>query len=697
MGTMNKLREHTGVILWILVISFGVIWVLQDSGAFDVVGNMSGTNIIYVDGEPITYDEYARALDQQLQQYQTQTGESMPPQMVDLQRDRVFDALVENKLMEREMDRLGITVTDQEVIDMVLGENPHPVITMYFGDQQGGVNRTMLQNFIDDPQSRDQWIQLEQYLRSEKRRAKLQGLIASTVRVSDADVRNEYERRNRSVNAEYVALRYANIPDDSVTVTDRDLQRFYNDHKDEFERKTTYTVNYVTRSKDATAQDSALVADELQRVKPRFAEAQDDSLFLIQNASERPYSGAFVSAAGLDPQVADAVFPNPTAGTVVGPVIAGGQGHLIKIKDVRPAESAAVKARHILISAPEGNAEARAQARRRIEDIQRQLQAGADFAAVALAQSDDPGSRASGGDLGWFSKGRMVPAFENAALGAPVGSVVGPVETQFGYHLIQVMNKASQEVRVADYAMQIRPDVETLSGIQEQLDDLHYYAGESGNFAEEAGRRNLEVQQVQIEAEQEFIPGIGNSRALMNFLANAEEGDLSDVIELNNQFIVAQVEEITPEGHRPLADVRSELEPRVRVEKKKEILRERLRKALAQHGFPGLAGPLSTAVQSAQGLTYSGAIVPGLGREMKLIGTAFGLEPGKTSGVVEGENAVFVVRTTSVSEPPPLTDAVKEQLRQELLQQRRQVVVGQWLASLREKADVEDHRSRFQQ
>ncbi len=695
---MNKLREHTGVILWILVISFGIIWVLQDSGAFDVVGNVTGTNIIYVDGEPITYEEYSRALDAQLQQYQTQTGEAMPPQMVDLERDRVFNALVENKLLEREMDRLGIEVTDEEVYNMVLGERPHPVIGMYFNDGKGGVNRTLLQNFVDDPEARDEWIQLETYLRTERRREKLQNLIGATVRVSDQDVQNEYLKRHRSVDARYVALRYADVPDAQITLTDADIRAFYDENKKDFERKKTYTVNYVVRSKEATAADSALIKSELQRVKERFAAAEDDSLFLAQNGSERPYSGQFFSAAELDPALANLIFPNPNAGALLGPVMAGNEGHLVKVKAVQPAAQPSLSAQHILITAPENDPAARAQALARVNELKQQLAAGANFSDLARQYSQDPGSAAQGGSLGWFGKGRMVEAFEAAAFGAPVGQVVGPVATQYGYHLIRVLNKATQEVRLADYALRVRPDVGTLTAIEEQLDDLQYYAAESNNFKAEAERRKLPVQTVQIEEKQDFIPGIGNSRALMNFLAEAETGAVSEVIELNNQFIVAHLQEVKPAGFRSFEEVKAELEPRVRIAKKKEIVAKRLQDALQKGGsLEAVAGAVGTAVGDAQQITFNNPVAPGLGREIKFTGTALGLKAGQTSRVVEGENAAYIVQTVRVNEPAPLTDGAREQIRNELLGQRRSTVLSQWLASLREKAEVEDHRARFQQ
>ena len=135
--------------------------------------------------------------------------------------------------------------------------------------------------------------------------------------------------------------------------------------------------------------------------------------------------------------------------------------------------------------------------------------------------------------------------------------MVGPVKTDFGYHLIEVTARAEIEAKIADFALSMRPSVGTLNKVQEELDDLLYFSSESGDFEAEAGRRSFAVQSVQIEHEQNFIPGIGNSRPLMNFLETASAGDLSEVIELDNQFIAVAVTEIQPEGVRPFEDVRS--------------------------------------------------------------------------------------------------------------------------------------------
>ena len=216
-------------------------------------------------------------------------------------------------------------------------------------DEQGNVDRDLLQNFIENPDASEDWIQIEDYLRSERRRQKMDNLLAATVHITDRNVEEEYRRRNLSVNVEWAGLAYASIPNDSVVVSERDLREFYNDHRDEYARNRAYDIAYVSQSKLPSAEDSAAVYAELERMKDSFAAAEDDSLFLLRNVSRRPFSDAWFSAGDLDTEIASAVFPNPEKGSVLGPVAVGGEAHLIKIRDIRPAEDIAVRASHILL------------------------------------------------------------------------------------------------------------------------------------------------------------------------------------------------------------------------------------------------------------------------------------------------------------------------------------------------------------
>lgn len=695
MGVMNNLRENTGVILWILVFAFGVIWVIQDSGGLDAVGNLSN-NIGSVNGDVISIDEYNQAVDQQVQSYQNQNGDSMPPQMLDQTRDAVFNQLVDARLREQEMARLGIEVSDEELVDMIQGDNPHPIITAYFSDGNGGVDRALLQNFIANPDAAQDWIGIENYLRSERRRQKLENLISSSVRITEADVQEEYLRRNKSVDAQYVSLRFSALSDDEIDYDDGDLRSFYSDIREEFAREKSFDLSYVTMSKAPTSADTAAVFEEFASLRETFATTEDDSLFLARNGSERPWTDAYFRPDELSEDIAELVFADPEAGAVVGPIVSGGQVHMVKIVDVRPPEETAVKARHILFRAAEGDDTARAEALEEARNVRRLLVNGGDFVALAAEFSDD-GSANRGGDLGWFGPGRMVSEFEEAAFGARVGQIVGPISTQFGYHLIEVTDRANLEAQIADYALTLRASVQTLNRVQSSLDDLQYFAAEQGNFAEEAERRELTIQTVAVEADQQFIPGIGNSRALLNFLERAEEGEVSPVIELNDVFFVAVVSGVNEAGYQPFEDVRAQIEPRLRNQLKAEIQAERLEEALANGGFDGLADALSTAARDAQGLSFANQTVPGIGREPKFVGAALSMEAGSTSGVIEGANSVFVIKVTNVNDPAAMQPTEFTSLQDQLLNQQQAVVRNQWISTLRESADITDNRRLFLQ
>ena len=697
MGTMNKMRENTGVVLWILIISFGGLWVLQDSGVFDTIGANPLGKMIIVDGDAITAQEYNNTLDFQAEQYRQQTGESMPPQRMDLERERVFNGLIDNKLREHEMDRLGVTVSDKEIQALITGPTPHAIIKARFSDGQGGVDQALLQSVIDSPEAEAQWIQLEDYIRIERRRQKFENLITATVRVSDQDVEEEYYKNNARASAEFFLLRYADVPNDSVELTARDLRRFYDEHHDDFKRERVYTLEMASLSKWPVRQDTLDVLNDLEKARSFFAEAEDDSLFLLRNASERPYTRAFFAPADLDPEIAEAVFETPEPGTVVGPVISGNEAHLIKITDARPAEEPNVRARHILFSASPANEEELATARQEANAFKTRIQNGEDFAALAREHSDDPGSGALGGDLGWFGDGKMVAPFQETAFAASIDEVVGPVETQFGFHLIEVTHRAEVEVRLADYALRLLASPTTLQAAEDHLEDLKYYAEDNGDFRGEAERSNITLRSVQVEQDQQIIPDFGNSRSLMQFLETAEAGDISEAIELDEVFIVARVAEIQPEGFRPLEEVENEIRPRALLDKKKSVQRERMEHAYHANGFEGLADALGISSRTANNISFNNQLVPGLGRDAFFAGTILGLAEGEDSGVVEGANGVFVAKVTQARAPTPITDAERDRLRTQMLNRRKSAVQSQWVVSLREKANIVDMRSTFQQ
>ena len=688
MGTMNRMRENTGVVLWVLVISFGGLWVLQDSGVFDTIGTDPLGKVIIVDGDPITREVYSRQLEAQLEQIRRTNNGSVTPQQLEFERERAYNALVENTLREHVMDDIGVAVSDTEVRELILGENPHWIIRQNFSDGTGGINRALLQNVIDDPAQQQTLIQIEQFIRLDRRQQRFNQLLEAIVRVSDVDARGAWNLEQKRADAEFFLLQYADVSDSLVSVTDRDVSRYYSDNRENYARERLYSIQIASLSRLPASEDTLAIMRELQRLQQGLEEAENDSLFLAQSGSEISWSDNFLGASTLAPEIASVLFEQgdaPQTGDVIGPVIMNGQARLIKVTDTRPAEDTHIRARHILLNDKENPAA--------IQDIRRRIQAGEDFAAVAAQMSDDPSSGSNGGDLGWFGPGRMVEPFEDAAFGASIGTLVGPVETDFGLHLIEVNHRATVDVQLAQLAYTIDASVATLNSIQESLEDLAYYAEEEGDFVSEAGRRNIDIQTLQVQDGQTAIPGFGQSFAMEAFLRNSDVGDISPVIELDEVALVVQVVHIEEAGYEPLETVEIQVKQLALLQKKRDYQVARLQEAYESSGYDGLAGALSVTPQIASGVSFQNPIISGLGRDFHFVGVVLGLEAEEDSGVIEGENGVYVVRVTAVFEPNEISDEELDNLRADLSREQQTAMLSDWISSLRESAKIEDLRT----
>lgn len=688
MGVMNKMREKTSVILWILVIAFGGIWVFSDSGAAEVIGRENTLHIGVVDGEPIKTEDFQNMMNN-LEQRASQSGQTLTSSMRDQMSDNVFNALVEKVLLERECRRLGITVTDAEVQDMVFGPVPDPMIAQAFGDAQGTINRTALNNFWNNAQNRVQVLQIQQGLREQRLQNKLNALLAASANVSLADAKEEYTRRNQKFSAEFIALPLSQIDDKNVKPTDADLQAYYNEHKDEFKRKKGYVFDFVSMASTATASDSARIKTELSGLIPAFQAATNNAAFLSQNGSATPLDTNYVSRAMLEsqPQLANAIFNAPAVGKIVGPVGSGKEMHLVKITGVRAAKAGGMsRASHILV-----DDQAKA------NDLLSQLKNGGNFEMLARENSKD-GSAQQGGDLGWSLSSKYVAEFKAAIDSAPVGQVVGPVKTQFGYHLIKVVARDNQEIQIADLTRSVEVGAGGVDKMRKRMEDFSYYATENGNFKAEAGKYKMQVQNTTAEEGTNAIPLIGTSRAILNFLANANTGQISDVIELDDKMVVVQLTQVLAEGHKSMSEVRTLIEPKVRAEKKKQMLVTKFQNALRKNGFgQGLASALGVTMQNVADQSFGSGSIANLGVEPKFLGTAMSLKNGQTSGVILGENAVYMMKMINKTggDPNSVPQAELDRLRGELRQQIGNQLRQQWMANLRKKADVEDLRKNF--
>ena len=293
MGVMTKFRDNTGIILWILIGSFGLLWVVMD--VFDPNALMMGPRSLgSVNGETISYEEYNSRVQYYSNAYSQQTGQSMNPELRAAYESQVWEEIVSAKLLEQKMDELGITVTDDELLDMVYGENPDPLIRQYFQREDGTIDRFMVQNVLSDEQYSQEAIAIELQLKQKRRQEKLSNYITSGLQVTQAEIEREFVRRNTFAELEYLRFPYSDVDESTIEVTDSDLRSYYTANKESYTQEKSYRANFVRFSILPTSEDSAIIREELENLRVDFATADNDSVFLFLQQSSTPYNGVSV-------------------------------------------------------------------------------------------------------------------------------------------------------------------------------------------------------------------------------------------------------------------------------------------------------------------------------------------------------------------------------------------------------------------
>ncbi len=294
MGVMEQMRKGTGVILWVLIFSFGILWMLADTNMFDVI-QRGPRSLGSVNGENISLDEYNNLMSSYIDRYSKETGNSVTPEMRAHYEQQAWDDLVSGKLLEQKMDDLGIEVTDQEVVDMITGDNPDPFIRQQFQSEDGTIDRVALQSAIEAPENTQLWISIEQQMRQKRRQQKMSNYLQSSMEVSSYEVEQQYIRNNTTADVSYVRFPYADVEESDISVSDSDLRTYYNNNQDKYQRKESYRFEYVSFDKSPTRQDTMRTLKEVRGLRSDFAQAQNDSLFLSRYQSTTQYSAEMVA------------------------------------------------------------------------------------------------------------------------------------------------------------------------------------------------------------------------------------------------------------------------------------------------------------------------------------------------------------------------------------------------------------------
>ena len=697
MGVMTFMRTKMGYFLVggiAVVLALFVLEPLLTQGTA-IMGSSRNT-VGSVDGEDIEYTEFNPKVEQSLAQFKQQYGGNVNAQMQAMAMDNAWQAEVGAILLNKEYNRLGLTVSGEELFDLLQGKNPSPLIAQYFGNQQTGqVDRaavlTSLKAQAKDPKLKQQWDLLQAEIEKQALQQKYANLIRNSVYVTSIEANDEYLNRNKLANFKYVNLDYSSVLDKDVKITDADYQEYFDANKMRFVNPTeTRSLEYVSFSIKPTAADTLAVKTQVEKLAADFKTTPNDSLFAANNSDVKvPYT--YISKGKLAPAVDSVIFNYP-AGSFYGPVFSGNSYKLIKVIASRFSPDS-VKASHVLLDPSKLGGEANAM--KLADSLKKVLQNGGSMAVLAKAYSVD-GSKDSGGDVGTFARGAMVPEFENAAFDGSTGDIK-VVKSQFGIHILKIEKQigSSKVAKLAYIEKNLLPSSKTRDAAYKKASAfLNEVKGD--NFSSLAQKNGYTVGVAdKVTPTQGFAPGLDNPRPLIKDAYAAEKGDvLSTVYTMDNAFVVAHVTEVQPKGQLALADVKKQIQPMVMNAVKAKMLTEKLNKALAgANSIDAVASKLGKTATPVQNMVFGNPIIPGLAQENKVVGTVFGSQVGKLSKPIEGDKGVYAIVVDGFTNPAPIGNTFKQ--KETMILGVTQRSLGAAFQALQDKSDIKDNRVKF--
>ena len=699
MATLQKIRDHAGTLVTIIVALALLAFIVGDLFKADGTFGSSRNNVGTIAGTDIPIQYYQAKVDENTEIYKQNTQQnSLETNVYDQIQDQTWEQLIRQYVIEEEYEKAGINVTADELYDMVQGNFVDPQvmqIPIFRDAETGQFDRNLVIQFLKnkdlDPsgQAAASWASFEKSLVQNKKDQKFLSLVGMGMYTTNLQAQKESDDKNIRYDFDYIQLRYSSVADSLVKVTDSDLKKYYSAHESDFKQEESRDIYYVTFPIVASDEDLTATIESVEKIKNEFASKDGDALEQFVNLeSEQPFSGKYLAKEDLSEPIAS-LF-DAADNTVVGPYQEDNYVKLArKLGSARVADS--VEARHILIRPSESLSDEDAKAK--ADSILNAIKKGASFAEMAEKFSAD-GSAQDGGNLGWFTEGQMVKEFNDACFFGKKGDLV-VVKTQFGYHVVEIQNQtaALQKVQVAIIAREVAASNKTVDAIYSNASRFGSSNRNLESFRSNADKEGLTLRTANVKRDDRRLANFESPRQIIRWVYKAGYGEISEIFELDNQFVIAMVSGIHKEGVASLDEVRNDIARRVLIEKKAEYLVSKLNDASAGAStLQAVADKLGEQLKEAKSVSYSSYSVPTVGVEPSLQAAMVTLDEQKISSPIKGNNAVFLIQVKQV-EKAENVDLARER---ELLQRTNMSKAGyQVLSAIEAAADIEDNRSNF--
>ncbi|HAO09063.1 MAG TPA: peptidylprolyl isomerase [Chryseobacterium sp.] len=703
MAILGQIRSRPWLLMGVIALALLAFLVNPDS--IDKVFGKNPDVLGKVNGEKITREEFNDQLFV-LQQQAEQQGQ--PKNGLE---EQAWQLLVQSKLIKQQFEKMGFEMTDDYFWNQIQYDQMFAQQKQFF-DEKGNFKTQELKKQIEDmkaasPEGYNQWLKTRKSIEYRLMARQVFANVSTGITTGKKEAEELMRERDQLADIDFVKVDYAAyLQKNNIKVTTEDLANYIKQHPIMFKAEESRNIGIVYFPSQPSPADDAAAQKEINKLfsvgsdasggSENFQNTKNDSMFIMAN-SDMPFNPQYLKPNQL-PQTIQAQLPTAAIGQTFGPYKEQNFYVVSKLLDKKTSDS--TLSRHILIAfkgspAGEGVTRSKEQAKKLADSIGAIVKANPGKFTEFLKLSNDPNSAAQGGSLGWTTpETPFVPEFLKYLSENPKGAT-GVVETQFGYHIINIEDKkpGAMAYKVANLVKAIKPSDATEAEVNKKASRfVQQVQGKSFNdFVNIAKKANYQFSNPkQAKRFDGQLQGLGTDKdpeiLAWAFDKKREKGDTElFTVDGTGDKIVVYLNGKQEKGTADPESVRDQIE----VVVKNKLAAKQISEKIAKAGnLDQIAKQFGTTKQSAQVNLLNPSVAGSM--EPKVAGAAFGVKKGQLSKPVEGGTGVYVLIKKN-----EITNKQPGDLKQftESVTQRNGGMFGQaWLKSLQDNSDIEDYR-----
>ena len=661
MATLDKIRNKGALLVIVIGLALLAFIVGDFLNSGTAYFGRSREIIAEIDDESIHYTVYSAALEQLTDVYKIEfRQDNLTEDMMDQIHTSVWEKMVNDMLLYREAEKIGLSISTEELSDHIIGNNIHQLVSQrpVFVDQTGRFNRTALIQFLssleEEPVNNEQkneldrvkryWDFWEKAVKASLLQEKYSTLITKSIVTNKLEAKMNFEASKATVDVNYVVQPYFMIPDSTVTVSNSEIKDRYNKRKDNFKQDDKCSIDYVVFEIRPLENDFIETEEWMNRLSDEFT-TTDEVASLVNSNSDIMYNGRNFSEFTIRPDLKEFAFSGKKD-DVIGPLFANETYTMARIMETGILRSDSVKLRHIFLAGDDASKE---------DSIVRAINRGGNFAELAMNFSAVQETAVNGGEIGWLQDGISgvdKEIIEQAF--AKKANDVFTIKNAQGVQVIQIMEKTPvrKKVKIAILERKVTASSSTYSRIYNEAIQFAATSKDLAGFTQLAQDSGYIILPAEMSKDTRKIDALPQSRQIVRWAFENQKGNVSDVFNCNNQmFVVSALTNVDKNGFRSIESVASQIKAELIKEKKGDMAVKNMSEQLKQTPeLAALATTLDVEVKEAANVNFDAFQFGDAGFEPAVIGRVSSLEINEISNPVKGNGGVYVAQATGKQE-----------------------------------------------